>query len=47
MKVQELEVKELQPKAPPKKSFEAEGHGEGGKVDLSIAGTSDAGVLVK
>ena len=59
MKVQELEVKELQPKVQNKKRVwklevkEKEIRNSnpivvlGGKVDLWIAGTSGAGVLVK
>ena len=61
MKVQELEVKELQPKVQNKKKIkvwklevkEKEIRKSnsivilGGKVDLWIAGTSGAGVLVK
>ena len=59
MKVQELEVKELQPKVQNKKKvlklkvMEKEIRKSnpivilGGKVDLWIAGTSDEGVLVK
>ena len=59
MKVQELEVKELQPKVQNKKKvmklkvMEKEIRKSnpivilGGKVDLWIACTSDAGVLVK
>lgn len=59
MKVQELEVKELQPKVQNKKKvlklkvMEKEIRKSnpivilGGKVDLWIAGTSVAGVLVK
>ena len=59
MKVQELEVKELQPKVQNKKKVMKLKVMEkeiiksntivilGGKVDLWIAGTSDAGVLVK
>ena len=57
MKVQELEVKKLQPKVQKKvlklKVMKKEIRKSnpivilGGKVDLWIAGTSDAGVLVK